>query len=203
MDNEAHTSNTTRLANQNNCDLIQDLLPLYLEREVSESSHNLITEHIANCEHCSSYLAGARSMQAQLQREGLQRRNQAAQDGATKQAVALGRRRLAWLLLGGLGALAGLALVAFLFLGFGSSRATTFPPPGHMPTAVPPYAGELTMPNGIMPNSEGQWLPTAVPAQGLTGFDPSAPTATPIPFQPNAFPEPQGFEATATPIPAR
>lgn len=200
MNNEAHTSSTTRLTAQSSCDLIQDLLPLYLENEVSENSRQLISLHLASCEQCSSYLAGARSMKAQLQRGEPQLREYAAQDNLTSQAVALGRRRLAWLLMGGLAALASIFLIAFIFLGFGSSRATTLTAPAHMPTAVPPYAGEQMVPN-IMPNSEGTWLPTAVPPQAVTGFDPSAPTATPVPFQPNAAPDPQGFGPTASPFP--
>jgi|GEM_PF-1405195 Predicted integral membrane protein len=197
MNNEAHTSSTTRLAAQTSCDLIQDLLPLYIENEVSDNSRQLISAHLASCEQCNSYLAGARSMKAQLQREGQQRREQATQDRLTQEAIALGRRRLALVMLGGLATLAGIALVAFLFLGFGASRTGLLIPPDQMPTLVPPYAGEL------VPNSEGFVLPSVVPAQGGPAFDPNVPTATPAPFQPNLSSEAPGFEPTASPIPAR
>jgi predicted anti-sigma-YlaC factor YlaD len=51
------------------CALVQDLLPLYLDNEVSPESHARIAQHIAQCERCAAYLAGARSMRAQLLRD--------------------------------------------------------------------------------------------------------------------------------------
>jgi len=52
------------------CTLIQDLLPLHLEGEVSPRSRDLIVEHLAHCEHCAGFLAGAQSVRAQLRRDG-------------------------------------------------------------------------------------------------------------------------------------
>ncbi|MBA3944610.1 MAG: zf-HC2 domain-containing protein [Herpetosiphonaceae bacterium] len=51
------------------CALVQDLLPLYLDDEVTHESHVLIAEHLLRCERCSGYLAGARSVRTQMLRE--------------------------------------------------------------------------------------------------------------------------------------
>jgi len=48
------------------CALVQDLLPLYIDNEVSPESHALIADHLARCERCSGFLAGARSVRAQI-----------------------------------------------------------------------------------------------------------------------------------------
>lgn len=48
------------------CTLVQDLIPLYLDGEVSPESHVLIANHIQECPRCSGYLAGARSMRTQI-----------------------------------------------------------------------------------------------------------------------------------------
>lgn len=61
------------------CALIQDLLPLYLEEEVNPISRELIADHISDCDHCSGFLAGARSMRSQLQQEVRQRQISIAQ----------------------------------------------------------------------------------------------------------------------------
>jgi hypothetical protein len=76
--NEAYTSATQRIAPERieddraqqaaDCALVQDLLPLYLDNEVSPESHARIATHIAQCERCAGYLAGARSVRAQLVR---------------------------------------------------------------------------------------------------------------------------------------
>ena len=34
------------------CNIIQDLIPLYIENMVSEDSKTLVEEHIAHCENC-------------------------------------------------------------------------------------------------------------------------------------------------------
>lgn len=74
--NEAYTSATQRIGPErepepdgNDCALVQDLLPLYLDHEVSPESHGRIATHIAQCERCANYLAGARSMRVQLLRD--------------------------------------------------------------------------------------------------------------------------------------
>lgn len=67
----AYESNTKRLTQQElgACALIEDLLPLYLEGEVSPGSRDLIVEHLARCERCAGFLAGAQSVRSQLRRD--------------------------------------------------------------------------------------------------------------------------------------
>jgi hypothetical protein len=48
------------------CALIQDLIPLYLDGEVTHESHVLMADHLQHCERCSGYLAGARSVRSQI-----------------------------------------------------------------------------------------------------------------------------------------
>lgn len=38
------------------CNIIKDLLPLYLENMLSDDSHALVEEHIRNCKECGNYL---------------------------------------------------------------------------------------------------------------------------------------------------
>jgi predicted anti-sigma-YlaC factor YlaD len=63
---ESYETTTLRMAPAAPCALIQDLLPLYLEGEVSTASGDLIVEHLARCERCSGFLAGAQSVRGQL-----------------------------------------------------------------------------------------------------------------------------------------
>ncbi len=51
------------------CALVQDLLPLYLDGEVTHESHVLIADHLGRCERCSGFLAGAQSVRAQMLKE--------------------------------------------------------------------------------------------------------------------------------------
>ena len=130
---------TTRLVQQElgACALIQDLLPLYMEHEVSASSRDLIAEHLARCERCAGYMAGARSMRDQLRREGALRASLAAQDQATRQAIMLGQRRLRWLVVGGLCALFGFGLMMMLLPGIlGSASVKPGLPADFAPTPV-------------------------------------------------------------------
>ncbi|MCG8350625.1 MAG: zf-HC2 domain-containing protein [Chloroflexales bacterium] len=60
---------------QDACPLVQDLLPLFVEDEVSPSSREVIAAHLSNCEYCRGYLAGARSVRTQLRNETSQRAN--------------------------------------------------------------------------------------------------------------------------------
>lgn len=43
------------------CDVIRDILPLYVEDLASEDTRNLIEEHIVNCENCKNQLEDMRS----------------------------------------------------------------------------------------------------------------------------------------------
>lgn len=75
---EAYTNATRRMEGERieddvaqpaDCALVQDLLPLYIDNEVSPESHRRIANHIAHCERCAGYLSGARSVRAQLLRD--------------------------------------------------------------------------------------------------------------------------------------
>lgn len=163
MSSEPQVGATTRLQESAVCALVQDLLPLYIEQEVSSASREMIANHVAQCERCADYLAGARSMRQQLQREGQSRQHEAAQDYTTRQAVSLGRRRLAGLFIAvGLGIAGLFAAFLILFTLFGINvRSTQTMPVLEYSTSMPAF-------------SEEEFMPTAVP--------PSWPTATPVPF---------------------
>lgn len=51
------------------CALVQDLIPLYLDGEVTPESHVLMADHLQRCERCSGYLAGARAVRSQILNE--------------------------------------------------------------------------------------------------------------------------------------
>lgn len=169
-----HESTTTRLAQQEfgECVLIQDLLPLYLDNEVSEGSRAMIAEHLSRCERCAGFLAGARSMRMQLRGEGSLRQERAVHDVATRQAVALGRRRLMWLTLGGLTAIVAMGILMVVFGLFWSGVRTAEPRTIYVEmtaTPVPFDAGGFVemMPTAFPPTvvpPDGAQLPTATPA---------------------------------------
>lgn len=93
----ANETITTELRSQElgACALVQDLLPLYLEGEVSPGSRDLITEHLAGCERCAGFMAGAQTVRAQLRRDQIQRVESARQDTPRRGAVLLWRELLA------------------------------------------------------------------------------------------------------------
>src|SRR6185503_13521413 len=95
------------------CAIIQDLLPFYLEREISPESHAFVDEHLAECERCASFLAGARSVQGHLRRERIQRVALVHDDSHAQELIARSRRQLL-----------GIALIfagVLLLLAFGAS----------------------------------------------------------------------------------
>jgi anti-sigma factor RsiW len=193
----SYESTTSRLAQQElgACTLIQDLLPLYMDGEVSPSSRETIAEHLTRCERCAGFLAGARSMHTQLRREGALRASLAAQDQSTRQAVDLGRRRLRWLVVGGLTAMLGFGfLVMMALMVFGVSGSSAPAPMMQMaPTAVPPSFDSLAPggwaepPVSAMPLSpemdpQMQVPPQAIPAMpGGASNDLALPTLVPAP----------------------
>jgi hypothetical protein len=199
---------TTRLVQQElgACALIQDLLPLYMEHEVSASSRDLIAEHLARCERCAGYMAGARSMREQLRREGALRAGQAAQDQVTQQAIVLGQRRLRWLMIGGLCTLFGFGLMVALVISFlGSTSVKHIPgelaptpvisgiyPPEFMPVP-PPELAPTPVISGIYPPD---MMPAGPPGEAAP-IDPAMHSQLP-PMPPDA---PQPWP-TPTPIPA-
>ena len=93
----AYESTTARLAQQElgACVLIQDLLPLYVEGEVSPGSRDLIVEHVARCERCAGYLAGTQSALAQLRRDRTVHIATLARDLPNRSALAGGQRLVA------------------------------------------------------------------------------------------------------------
>jgi hypothetical protein len=83
------TETTTRLLREDPglCPLIQDLLPLYSEGEVSPDSRDLIAAHLMDCPHCAGFLAGAQSVRAQLQQHQLQRDASLQRDAPQRRVV--------------------------------------------------------------------------------------------------------------------
>jgi predicted anti-sigma-YlaC factor YlaD len=49
--------------------LVQELLPAYLDGNVSHESHVLIEDHLQRCERCSGYLAGLQATRERMRRE--------------------------------------------------------------------------------------------------------------------------------------
>ncbi len=89
----SYETTTTRLAREElgACILIEDLLPLYMEGEVSPGSRDLIVEHLARCERCAGFLAGAQSVRAQLRCESIQRTGAIVDDRPEQRAVTRGQ----------------------------------------------------------------------------------------------------------------
>jgi hypothetical protein len=90
----AYESTTARLLQQElgACTLIQDLLPLYVEGEVSPGSRDMIVEHVARCERCAGYLAGTQSALIQLRRDRTSHITTLERDTPNRQALAGGQR---------------------------------------------------------------------------------------------------------------
>src|SRR5689334_7591506 len=116
----AYESTTVQInsAEYGSCALIQDLLPLYLEGEVSSGSRDTIVEHLARCERCAGYLAGAQSVRAQLRRDR-SAREQVAGRAAPRPAGSQGSR-LANLIM--MLSLCGLGALATLLFWFGAQH---------------------------------------------------------------------------------
>ena len=74
------------------CPLVQDLLPLYIEGEVSPDSTRRIEAHLNSCDLCSAFLAGARSVQTQLGREKMGLDQVLRHDHGAQQTMAVGQR---------------------------------------------------------------------------------------------------------------
>jgi predicted anti-sigma-YlaC factor YlaD len=113
----AYESTTIHMLRQESgvCALVQDLLPLYLEGEVSTGSRDVIVEHLAQCERCAGFLAGTQSARSQLRRDAVQRAQIVQRDQPARQALSINQRRamlFAMLALCALGG-GGSSLVAF------------------------------------------------------------------------------------------
>lgn len=106
----AYESTTTTFAYQEygSCALVQDLLPLYLEGEVSSASRETIIEHLARCERCAAFLAGAQSVRVQLRRDRGERERVIMRDAPVRTVLGAGQRIVM------LAAMLGLCLVGAL-----------------------------------------------------------------------------------------
>lgn len=103
--------------------LVQDLLPLYLEGEVSPETYALITDHLKRCERCSGFLAGTQSARAQILREQEALRNAQARGptvAQVQQPIADSAGRSLWTTLMILSWLMGLAITFFGVAGRGA-----------------------------------------------------------------------------------
>ncbi len=82
-------STTTRLPHHvaDLCPLIEDLLPLYIEGEVTTATSDLMANHLAHCDHCAGFLAGAQSARTQLRRDAAARASVVAHDHPAQQTV--------------------------------------------------------------------------------------------------------------------
>ena len=89
----SYETTTTRLTQQElgACALIQDLLPLYIEGEVSPGSRDLIVEHLARCERCAGFLAGAQTALVQLRRDSAAQTNAIQQSRSEQQKLSTGQ----------------------------------------------------------------------------------------------------------------
>jgi hypothetical protein len=121
----AYESTTARLLQQElgACVLIQDLLPLYIEGEVSSGSRDMIVEHVTRCERCASYLAGTQNALTQLRRERTTHIATLERDTPNRQVLAGGQRvvtAIAVLTTYGGGLMASLLLWHSLWSGLGN-----------------------------------------------------------------------------------
>lgn len=107
------------------CVLIQDLLPLYIEGEVSAESREVIAAHLTDCERCSGFLAGAQSVRAQFRREQSQRETAAARERLIPSAG--GQPALSSVIMPIFGGLCLVALVWLVVLNLLNTRAMPMP----------------------------------------------------------------------------
>ena len=100
------------------CALVQDMLPFYMEDDVSSQSRMFIDEHLETCDRCASFLAGGRSVQEHLRRDTTLRSDVLARDTGAQDVANTGRRQLWGFTLIGAG-IAAFVVLAVL-LGFNS-----------------------------------------------------------------------------------
>ena len=124
------------------CALIQDMLPFYLEGDVSPESRTLIGEHLNECERCASFLAGAQSVQAHLRRENLLRANVVDHDRHAQQMISTGQRQLIMLVVA-----ATVGTIVLLVVVGGLVFASSQGPVPVVPTIMPAEAAPKPMPS--------------------------------------------------------
>ncbi len=163
----AFETTTTRLVQQElgACALIQDLLPLYIENEVTPASRDLIVEHLAHCERCAGFLAGARSTREQLHRESMLRQTSVAHDRAARQAISVGQRQVMAVVLGVFGVLCLVVVVGVITIGFVRSS------PASAPIQVPAI-NDVAVPLVDQGLSEEELHRRAMEQAGLLFWDP-------------------------------
>ena len=168
------------------CALVQDMLPFYMEDDVSSQSRMFIDEHLETCDRCASFLAGGRSVQEHLRRDTTLRSDVLARDTGAQDVANTGRRQLWGFTLIGAG-IAAFVVLAVL-LGFNSrgvqetapasleAQPTEFmqPDPGR---AVAPFGGDVSVPvpdvvqptgvpPAVVPPMPDAVRPTVVPPAG-------------------------------------
>lgn len=158
------------------CALIQDMLPFYMEDDVSAQSRMFIDEHLETCDCCASFLAGGRSVQEHLRRDTTLRSDVIARDTSAQDVAFRGRRQLMGFTLIGAG-IAALVVLAVL-LGFNSRGLRVTAPASLAAPALEPV---------LEPGAFGD-VPTATrfPPVRAIGGDVSAPV--PDVVQPTAVP---------------
>jgi anti-sigma factor RsiW len=176
------------------CALIQDLLPMYLEAEVTPTSRELISEHLSRCERCAGFLAGARSVREQLRRDSALRDDSVERDHAARQALITGQRRMMALALGVFGflflSLAATAVALNLFRAPVASMAAPIPIMNDLPAAWPDP--QIVDPEQHRREMEAAGMPVWDPQPGMIqpAVPPSMPTPTLVPT-PSADPAPR------------
>jgi len=136
------------------CALIQDMLPFYLEGDVSPDSRILIDEHLNECERCASFLAGAQSVQIHLRRETLLRSSVVEHDRRAQQMISTSRRQVITIAL-----VAAISAIA-LFVVIGGLMSA----PQRRPVPVPAIPSvEPIVPLETTPTPMSSLLPTMPP----------------------------------------
>ena len=145
---QSYESTTRRISRERPgiCALIQDMLPFYLEGDVSPESRILIDEHLNECERCASFLAGAQSVQSHLRRERTLRVNVVDHDRRAQQIISTGQRQLIMFVLATAGTIAVLLFVVGLIFFYNASGPIVAPVPV-VPTIVPADAAPMPIPS--------------------------------------------------------
>jgi hypothetical protein len=190
----ASETTTSRLVQQElgACALIQDLLPLYIENEVTPTSRDLIAEHLAHCERCAGFLAGARSTREQLHRDSMLRETNIAHDRAARQAIVGGQRQVMAVVLGVFGVLCLVVVAGVISIGVFRSG------PAGAPISAP-FTGGMAAPLVDQGLSEEELHRRAMEEAGRLFWDPETnqfieqnpwPMPSPVP-SPSPAPAPQ------------
>ncbi len=58
------------MSNSSNCNIVRDLLPLYLDGETSKETAEMVESHIAECDECRHYFRNYNRIPISLQETG-------------------------------------------------------------------------------------------------------------------------------------